>query len=96
MGTFNNVVCHYPLPGCEYKIDRFQTKQFSPALRDLIITEDGRSQLDKQDVNFHGWLYFYATRPNAALIEFFAKFSDGVIEQVSVEAPMPWIFFEAL
>lgn len=44
MGMFNNVVCHYPLPGHSGSTDNFQTKQFSPALHDLNITEDGNRE----------------------------------------------------
>lgn len=95
MGTFNNVICHYPLPRHEGSSNSFQTKQFSPALHELTITEDGKLTLDGQIVTFHGWLCFYTSQPNEGLIEFFAKFSDGVIEHITTEPPLPQIFFES-
>ena len=90
MGMYDHVTCDYPLPDPFQRLDHFQSKQFGCTLGHIQISHDGKLSINGTEVAFHGWFYFYGR--NAAdedLIEYFAKFTDGKIETIAKEPPLP-------
>ena len=93
MGMYDNVTCDYPLPDQFECLDDFQSKQFGCALSRIKISSDGKLSINGTEVEFHGWFHFYDSDIHGDFIQYFAKFTDGKIEKMIKEPPLPWECF---
>lgn len=93
MGMFDEVEVQYPLPD-GYEGHLFQTKDLDCQLDLYRISAAGalsKGSWDKdaqvwgnfQPVPFHGMLNFYITDPSGKWREYCAKFTDGVLVEIT-------------
>lgn len=84
MGMFDTVRCQRRLPdGLDASKEWLQTKDFDCELETYTITEDGRLLNDDgEPMNFHGWLNFYTMTEKRVWHEYWAKFTDGALQDI--------------
>lgn len=93
MGMYNHIIFEYPLPSEAIFRDHFQTKQFDLGMYYFTVTKEGRMFFRGEDVNYHGWLNLYNTDTNGVFHEYYAKFTNGQLECITTEQPLPWELF---
>lgn len=85
MGMYDHVKIEVPLPEGKPNHYVFQTKDFDCLLHNYIITKNKTLIRDGEEIDFHGWLYFYGG-PNNEFNEYDAKFTDGKLVELTARS----------